>query len=278
MCVERPERSGSRPLIGGLWPVRRPSELAIVVSSKRFAERGLRYGGMQTLVLWDLDYTLVDVGSVSREAFAEAFVSVTGQPLRHLAELAGRTDRAIITETLAMHDLAAPEPTLRAFGDALATAFAARDGLLRERGRVLPGARAALKRLAGYSGVVQSVLTGNVRPVAVGKLTALGLAELVDVEVGAYGLDDVDRPSLVRLARRRAHDKYGIAFDEHATVLIGDTPHDVDAGHRGGARVVAVATGGSSTEVLEVAGAEVVFGDLTDTDTVIRAVLGAACG
>lgn len=233
---------------------------------------------MRTLALWDLDHTLVDVGSLSREAFAEAFLTVTGQPLLRLAELAGRTDRAIVTETLALHDFPAPEATLCAFGDALAAAFAAKDGALREGGRVLPGARAALKRLAEHPDVVQSVLTGNMQPVAVGKLTALGLIDLVDVEVGAYGLDDIDRPNLVRLARTRAHEKYGIAFDEHATALIGDTPHDVIAGHEGGARVVAVATGASSAKTLEAAGAETVLRDLTDTDAVVRAILGPACG
>lgn len=234
---------------------------------------------MRTLVLWDLDHTLLDAGAVSRAALAEAFHNVTGRPMRHLAELAGRTDRAIVTETFALHDLPAPESTLHAFGDAFATAFAARDGVLREHGRVLPGAQAVLSRLAAHPGVVQSVLTGNMRPVAVGKLTVLGLVDLVDVEVGAYGLDDADRPSLVRLARTRAQEKYGIAFDEHATVLIGDTPHDVSAGHQGGARVVAVATGASDTETLEAAGAETVLRDLTDTEAVVRAVLGAAaCG
>lgn len=233
---------------------------------------------MRVLVLWDVDHTLVDVGSVSREAFAEAFFNVTRRPLLHLAELAGRTDRAIVTETLALHDLAAPEPTLRAFGDALATAFAAREGALRDQGRVLPGARTALSRLASHPRVVQSVLTGNVRPVAMGKLNALGLVDLVDVEVGAYGLDDADRPSLVRLARTRAREKYGVVFDEHATVLIGDTPHDVTAAYEGGARVVAVATGASGTDTLKAAGAETVLSDLMDTEAVVRAVLGAAYG
>jgi phosphoglycolate phosphatase len=55
------------------------------------------------LILWEFDRTLVDIGSVSREIYARAFAWVTGQPLRELAEMAGRTDRAIIIDTLALH-------------------------------------------------------------------------------------------------------------------------------------------------------------------------------
>lgn len=49
-------------------------------------------------------------------------------------------------------------------------------------------------------------------------------------------------------------------------VLIGDTPSDVQAGHALRARVIAVASGRSSREVLRAAGAEHVLTDLADTD------------
>jgi phosphoglycolate phosphatase-like HAD superfamily hydrolase len=59
-------------------------------------------------------------------------------------------------------------------------------------------------------------------------------------------------------------------------VLVGDTPNDVLAGHLGGARVVAVATGSSDVQTLKAAGADLVLEDLTDTAAVVRAVLTAA--
>ena len=74
------------------------------------------------------------------------------------------------------------------------------------------------------------------------------------------------------LARQRAYAKYGITFDAAGTVIIGDTPHDVTAGHEGGALVVAVATGRSSEAELREAGADLVLPDLTDTAAVLRAV------
>jgi phosphoglycolate phosphatase-like HAD superfamily hydrolase len=55
-------------------------------------------------------------------------------------------------------------------------------------------------------------------------------------------------------------------------VLIGDTPNDVAAARESGARVIAVATGRSSTEELAAAGADVVLEDLTQTEQLQSAI------
>ncbi|NUT94124.1 MAG: HAD family hydrolase, partial [Saccharothrix sp.] len=54
---------------------------------------------------------------------------------------------------------------------------------------------------------------------------------------------------------------------------IGDTPHDVDAALHHGALAIGVATGRSSVEELEDAGAHVVLKDLSDTEAVLSAIL-----
>ena len=116
-------------------------------------------------------------------------------------------------------------------------------------------------------------VTGNMEPIAIGKLAAFDIEGLVDFEVGAYGMDHEERHELVRLAQRRAEKKYGETFAAYNTVLVGDTPHDVLAGKLGGARVVAVATGATDAGTLCAAGADVVLNDLSDTGAVVRAVL-----
>ncbi|MEV0400732.1 haloacid dehalogenase-like hydrolase [Actinoallomurus sp. NPDC050550] len=229
---------------------------------------------MRTLVLWDIDHTLVSIAGLSAEIYAAVFQEITGRPLERLAHMAGRTDRAIISETLGLHSLTPTEDVMTAFGDALAASFANRADDLRRRGRILPGVEEALSALAARPEVVQSVLTGNMDSIASAKLTAFGLHRFVDLDIGAFGFDGVERPPLVGLARARAAEKYGGSFDPAHTVLIGDTPHDVLAGHRGGARVVAVATGASDEAALRAAGAELVLADLSDTDDVVRSVLG----
>ena len=74
------------------------------------------------------------------------------------------------------------------------------------RVRILPGAAeamAALARLDGQ-GVVQSLLTGNIRPLAEVKLGPLGLTEHLDLDAGAYGTESEIRADLVPVARRNA--------------------------------------------------------------------------
>ncbi|MFC5186947.1 HAD family hydrolase [Actinomadura harenae] len=229
---------------------------------------------MRTLVLWDVDHTLLSIGDLSGQIYAEVFEDVTGRPMQQLADMTGRTDRAIITATLRLHGIEPTEDLVVRFATALGRAFDARRADLAARGKELPGARAALAALTRQP-VIQSLLTGNMEPIARCKLAAFCLGEFVDFSVGAYGLDDAERPPLVRLARKRAEAKYEQPFDEYSTVLIGDTPLDVTAGHEGGARVVAVATGASDSDELRSAGAEIVLADLTDTGAVVRAVLRA---
>jgi len=117
------------------------------------------------------------------------------------------------------------------------------------------------------------------RPVAQVKLETFGLDSGLDLDVGAYGSDDTVRARLVRIAQHRASSKYKVFFDARATVLIGDTPADVQAGHEGGARVVAVASGRNTADELSQAGAEVVLHDLQDSDRLMHAILdlGLAC-
>ncbi|MEV5705379.1 haloacid dehalogenase-like hydrolase [Actinoallomurus sp. NPDC052274] len=231
---------------------------------------------MRTLVLWDVDHTLVRIRGLSAEIYATVFRQVTGRAMERLADLAGKTDRAIITETLRLHRITPTESLLMAFHDALVAGFADREDEIGRRGAPLPGAREALSALAARPEVVQSVLTGNLSPIALGKLSAFDLHTFVDLEIGAFGFDDLLRPPMVGIARRRATDKYGDSFDPAHTVVIGDTPHDVRAGHQGGARVVAVATGASDEATLRAAGAELVLADLRDTETVVRSVLGVS--
>lgn len=225
-------------------------------------------------MLWDVDHTLLSAGGLSREIYAEVFQEVTGRRQERHPPMAGRTDRAIIADTLRLHDITPTTELTTVFAGLLAEAFTVRQDEIKARGEELPGARAALDALGARPDTVQSLLTGNMRPIAIRKMAAFGLDSFVDLEVGAYGFDAAERHPLVGKARERATRKYGEPFDAATTVLVGDTPHDVTAGQRGGARVVAVATGASDAAALKAAGAELVLPDLADTAAVVRAVLG----
>ena len=235
------------------------------------------------LVLWDIDYTLVAAGPSGQRLYEMVLEASYGLPMPpNLSSMAGRTDTSIALEVLAAAGLTDPAGELAAFHAALAASAPEVESLVREKGRVLPGALTALESLAGIGRaepagpLVQSVLTGNIPALARVKLAALGLAGYLDLSIGAYGDVSANRADLVPVARRKAAARYGTAFDGPLTVLVGDTPSDVAAAIASGARSVAVATGRFSAAELAQAGADVVFADLADTATVISAVLGVA--
>lgn len=223
-------------------------------------------------MLWNVDHTLVDVGRVTRDAYAEAFHKVVGRPLLQLSPTAGRTESEIIFETLAVNDIPPAEHHLAEFTAALAEAFASRRGELRTHGRVLAGAGKALAAVGRLNGVVQTVLTGSIKPNAIAKLTELGLAEYVDFEVGGYGSETYPKGTLIEVARIRAAEKYGARFQPATTALIADSPRDVRAAEIGEAAVIAVATGTATEAELRAAGARVVLPTLADTGAVVEAV------
>lgn len=226
---------------------------------------------MRTLVLWDVDYTLLDCDGIGREAHEAALTKIIGfEP--DLPFLGGRTDLGVIAEALRAYGIDPTPDVLDEASAVLSAEFAARADQLAVRGRVLDGVATALAQLATDDGVVQSLLTGNLRPIAELKLTAYGLGAGLDLDAGAYGGDHTDRAELVGLARNRATERYGDPFDAATTVVIGDTPNDVTAGQRGGAHTIAVATGRNPADELRAAGADVVLDDLADLGALLAAI------
>jgi phosphoglycolate phosphatase-like HAD superfamily hydrolase len=220
------------------------------------------------LVLWDIDGTLVDGAGHGRHAFDDAYRAVTGREPPGKVQMAGRTDRMI-----AMSMLDGDDSSLTPMLSELERALAEREDRIRAEGRALPGAEAALEALSGRAETVQSLLTGNLASNAALKLGAFGLERWLDLEVGGYGSDPHERRSdLVAVARERAAAKYSPAVD---TVLVGDTPLDVDAAHEAGARAVAVASGPYGVDELRAAGADEVLADLGDIERVLAAVTRA---
>ena len=225
------------------------------------------------LVLWDVDYTLVNAGGLGTRMYEAAFRELFGRDLLAVASKAGRTDRAIGLDTLALAGIAEPQAHVDDFLAVLARRSAAADGTVSDDVRAMPGASAAVAALAD-AGARQSVLTGNVRPLAELKLGLAGLGEHLDLDVGAYGDAHEVRAELVAVARQAAREAYGADFGGASTVLVGDTSFDVAAALAADARVVGVATGSVSATELAAAGAHIVLPELTDTSLVLAAVTG----
>jgi phosphoglycolate phosphatase len=207
------------------------------------------------LVLWDLDHTLIETRGVGRAIYDRAFRAATCKPLATLATISGRTELDIMAESLRLNDITPTNEMITRLARALVQNYHDARDELRTVGRALPGAHDTLASLAHRPTVYQSVLTGNLRDVARIKLEVFNLDHYLDLDAGAYGDDDSERPKLVAIAQQRAAERTGVAFSNDATVLIGDTPKDVEAGLAAGVRVIGVATGTTSTQELRDAGA-----------------------
>jgi phosphoglycolate phosphatase len=229
------------------------------------------------LVLWDVDYTLVATDGVGWHLYEVALRQLYGLEMpAGLGSMAGRTDTAIALEVLAAAGVSEPAAQIGRFQQVLGELAPGLHAMVAERGRVLPGVAAALTAVASQSSgrlVVQSLLTGNIPEMARLKVSALGLIEHLDLSAGAYGDVSAFRADLVPVARKNASLRYGADFSGRATVLVGDTPSDIEAAAISGARSVGVATGRFTADELASAGADVVLPDLTDTEAVVAAVL-----
>jgi phosphoglycolate phosphatase-like HAD superfamily hydrolase len=223
-----------------------------------------------TVLLFDIDGTLVTTGGAGRRAMDRAFEVLTGRGDATHFPFAGMTDRAIVRAGL-VHvghddDDASIERLLSLYVELLeqevssATEYAVYPGIIR-----------ALDAALGADHTAIGLGTGNLRRGARIKLSKVELYERF--AFGGFGCDHEDRAQLLRTGAERGAELFGRPLGECRVVVIGDTVRDVDAGLAIGADVVAVGTGGEELAVLRTRGAHFVFRDL-DEPGAIEALLG----
>lgn len=106
------------------------------------------------LVLWDIDGTLLNAGGVGRDLYDQVFTQLFGRSLTAYAPMAGRTDRAIILETLTLAGVDEPRRYVDPFIAGLGAHAPEARTAVAERGQPLPGAAAALAALVAVSGAM----------------------------------------------------------------------------------------------------------------------------
>jgi phosphoglycolate phosphatase len=228
------------------------------------------------VVLFDIDGTILWTDGAGRRAVQLALEDVFGAPVPQGHEFDGKTDPQIVRELMQLAGVAHGDidgrltRALERYVELLHTELDALDG----HEHVLPGIRVLLDQLEARDDVVLGLLTGNVRPGAVAKLTAVGI-DASRFKVGAYGSDHANRPELPAIARARAEALLGRQIAGGDVVVIGDTPADMACGRGIGARAIGVATGRYSARDLLDCAAAAVFEDLSDTEAVMRAIMEA---
>jgi phosphoglycolate phosphatase len=126
---------------------------------------------------------------------------------------------------------------------------------------VAPGASEVLDGLTTRNRL--ALLTGNPEPVARARLERLGLDQLFPTGQGAFGCEADERHELIALARERAGD-----WPTERTVLVGDTPRDVEGARAAGVRAVGVTSG--RFDAAELAQADAVVGALKELPVALR--------
>jgi phosphoglycolate phosphatase-like HAD superfamily hydrolase len=136
---------------------------------------------------------------------------------------------------------------------------------------------ALIERLEREPDVVLALLTGNFAETGQMKLRSCGL-DPSRFAIHVWGDESPHTPPardhLVPVGMERYRNRTGRVPNGAGVVVIGDTPHDVACAKAHGCRALAVATGYTSAAHLAAAGADRVLPDLTDTDGVIRWMLG----
>lgn len=226
-------------------------------------------------MLWDIDMTLVEYPGTGRSWYRDALANLFGISLEHAPRFLGRTERALTIELLVAHGITNAEDHVPRFFAELVRLAGQTLAELPTLGRALPGAAEVLGELHSQPDVVQSLVTGNLIELAGYKLEPFGLDRYVDFEIGGYGSLSEHRHDLVAAAMAAAAAKYGTELSPTSVVVIGDTPLDVQAALHHGAAAIGVATGRHSVSELRRAGAQTVLPSLSDTRTVLDAVLGA---
>ena len=220
---------------------------------------------MRKLVLFDIDGTLVLTGGAGLRAMNLALEEVLGHAdgLDGIP-LAGRTDRAILTEAVRRVDRDLDDALLASLRDRYLAYLAIEiEGPGRGIKAVMPGVRDLLARLATHQDAFIGLLTGNFEEGARIKLSHFDLWRYFPC--GAFGGDSADRNALVPVALQRARARGLPAIPASDVIVVGDTPHDVACALAVGAVPIAVATGSYSVDQLRQSGAAIVFSDLADT-------------
>ncbi len=224
-------------------------------------------GAQPTLVLWDIDRTLLYVGDIDRQVYRETFAAVVGRPAERLpARGTGVTMPRAIRSLLL--DNGVPETTvpelLPRMVELLPKRLAAHTEDLRSQGVLMPGAVAALEAVRDHKHWMPTAVTGNLKPNALLKLAAFDLDGYLDADIGGFASDDDHRPALVGIAQKRAQAKHGAVFTRANTVIIGDSLEDVRTGLEGGASVIGVTSGKTTRDELAATGADIILDSLED--------------
>lgn len=227
----------------------------------------MKLSSPKTVILWDIDGTLLLTGGAGMEAFNRVFEDLFQEnSIWQNVNPDGRTDDWIISQLFLARFNREPSPdelvqVRLAYNEAMRVALANAPKF-----RLMPFVRETLEHLHAVPNLHMGIATGNYRLAAQHKLKRGGIDSFFSF--GGYGCDARERLTLTERARDRAHHYVGGKPDQ--LYLIGDTIYDIQCGKAIGAQTIGVCTGSTKAEALEEAGADWVLTDLSSLIPIIK--------
>lgn len=218
-----------------------------------------------TVLLFDVDGTLVTTCGAGRRAVERAFELRHGTKEVLAFSFGGMTDKAIVRNgLLALGRPFASEAELLAEMDATLTFYleVLTDEVTHTRIRIHDGMERAMDAAEARPHVALGLGTGNIRKGAEIKLGSVGIYHRFSF--GGFGDDSIDRPTLLMAGARRGADQLGVPIEDCRIVVIGDTPKDVAGAKAIGADSIAVATGMHGVAELQACEPTAAFATLAD--------------
>jgi phosphoglycolate phosphatase len=197
-----------------------------------------------TVLLFDVDGTLVTTCGAGRRAIERAFELRHGTKEILNFSFGGMTDKAIVRDALlALGRPPVPESELEREMEEMLRFYleVLAEEVARTRIRIHDGMERALDMADARKDVALGLGTGNIRKGAEIKLGCVGIYHRFSF--GGFGDDSIDRPTLLMAGARRGADKLGYSIEDCRIVVIGDTPKDIAGAKAIGAESIAVATG-----------------------------------
>lgn len=221
-----------------------------------------------TLLLWDVDGTLLNSGGAGKQAMNRALEDLYGiQGGCDQVRFAGRTDKGIVADLRKNFAQIEEEDFFKRYIEHL-------PACLKEfPGCVFPGIRDFLEWSGEKPEVHHTLLTGNIEQGARMKTEHYGLWKYF--EFGVYGALSADRDDLGKAAPSVIRENMNESPLPDHTWVIGDTDLDVRCGKAAGFRTLAVTTGFQAEEIIRKAKPDFLVQNFSDLEKIKKLLLGS---
>lgn len=217
------------------------------------------------VVLFDIDKTLLMGSHCHFYSFKQAFKDLYGENITlDIPNLQGMTDKQIIYQVAKKNSIKINN--FQTIMDRIVEHY--KKNAKREKIKPLRGTREVLNILDDMK-IPKGIVTGNIKDIAWIKLKKAKFSDYFGF--GAFGDEGCQRSTLLRLALKRA-EKIHNKINPKESIIVGDTPRDIQAGKKVGTITVGVATGDFTIEDLKKAGADHVLKSLEEKEKFIKII------